>query len=72
MLNPATKQQDHAIRIYLRQHNYAVLDIPASHLNDPVSLGAFLYILARKLVTKAQAEDIRDGFDTQKSQEKDD
>lgn len=57
--NPATKQQDDAIRTYLREHNYAVLSIPASHLNDPVSLGAFLYNLARKLVTKAQAEEIR-------------
>jgi hypothetical protein len=28
MLNPATKQQDDAIRIYLREHNYAVLSIP--------------------------------------------
>lgn len=35
MLNPATKQQDDAIRIYLREHNYAVLNIPASHLNYP-------------------------------------
>ncbi|MES2438547.1 MAG: DEAD/DEAH box helicase [Verrucomicrobiota bacterium] len=70
--NPATKQQDDAIRTILRDKNYAVLSIPASHLNDPVSLGAFLYNLARKLVTKSQAEDIRDGFDTQKSQEKDD
>jgi Lhr-like helicase len=57
--NPATKQQDDAIRTYLREHNYAVLSIPASHLNDTVSLGAFLYNLARKLVTKAQAEEIR-------------
>lgn len=66
--NPATKQQDDAIRTILRDKNYAVLNIPASHLNDPASLGTFLYNLARKLVSKAQAEDIRDGYGTQKSQ----
>jgi hypothetical protein len=64
--NPATKQQDDAIRTYLRSNNYAVLDIPASHLNDPASLGTFLYNLARKLVTKTQAEQIRDGFESGK------
>ncbi|MBN8459335.1 MAG: hypothetical protein J0M04_16015 [Verrucomicrobia bacterium] len=57
--NPATKQQDDAIRTILSDRNFAVLAIPASHLNDPEALGAFLYSLARKLVGKAQAETIR-------------
>jgi hypothetical protein len=61
--NPATKQQDDAIRTYLRSNNFAVLDIPASHMNDPAALGAFLYNLARKLVSKAQADSIRARFE---------
>jgi hypothetical protein len=62
--NAATKQQDQAIRTYLRGSNFAVLELPASHLNDPASLTAFLYTLARKLVNKAQAEEIRAQFRT--------
>jgi hypothetical protein len=57
--NAATKQQDQAIRTYLRDHNFAVLEIPASHLNDPGALADFLYQLARKLVTKSAADEIR-------------
>lgn len=57
--NAATKQQDQAIRSYLREHNFAVLEVPASHLNDPEALSSFIYQLARKLVSKAQAEVIR-------------
>lgn len=57
--NAATKQNDIAIRSILRSQNFAVLEIPASHLNDPDSLADFLYQLARKLVTKSKAEDIR-------------
>ncbi|MCX6875470.1 MAG: DUF1998 domain-containing protein [Verrucomicrobia bacterium] len=34
--------------------------------NDPVSLAALLYTLARKLVNKAQAEEIRAQFQTEK------
>lgn len=60
--NPATKQQDDAIRTYLRDKNFAVLELPASHLQDPASMAAFLYTLARKLVSKAQAEEIRKNF----------
>lgn len=60
--NPATKQVDEAIRTYLRQHDYAVLELPASHLNDPDALQAFMYQLARKLVTKAEAEEIKTKF----------
>ncbi len=44
---------------YLRNQNYAVLEIPASHLNDPDSLADFLYQLARKLVARSTAEEIR-------------
>jgi hypothetical protein len=57
--NARTKQQDLAIRSYLENHNYAVLPIPASHLNDPDALAKFLYQLARKLVTKSKADEIR-------------
>lgn len=57
--NAQTKQKDIAIRALLRERNYAVLELPASHLNDPDSLAAFLYALARKLVSKSQAHDVR-------------
>ena len=58
--NAATKQKDEAIRNYLREKNYAVLSIPASHLNAPEQMSAHLYNLARKLVGKTQAEAIRE------------
>jgi hypothetical protein len=57
--NATTKQKDEAIRSYLRAQNYAVLPIPASHLNDSNALAEFLYQLARRLVSKSQAEAIR-------------
>jgi hypothetical protein len=57
--NPATKQVDDAIRTYLREHDYAVLELPASHLNDPDALQDFIYRLARKLVSRAQADEIK-------------
>jgi len=59
--NAATKQQDEAIRTYLQSRNYAVMPIPASHLNDPDALAGFLYQLARRLVSKSKADDIKSG-----------
>jgi hypothetical protein len=56
--NPTTHQQDKAIRAILRDKNYAVLELPASHLNDSQALMSFLYTLARKLISRTAADDI--------------
>jgi hypothetical protein len=58
--NAHTKQKDQAIRTLLRDKGYAVLEFPASHLNDPDATTAFVYGLARRLVPKSQADVIRD------------
>src|SRR5690606_34416362 len=57
--NPQTQAQDTAIRTLLRERDYAVMELPASHLNDPASLADFIYRLARKLVKREKAEKMR-------------
>lgn len=58
--NARTRERDAALRSLLRERNYTVFEIPASHLSDEDAMSLFLYGLARRLLTKAAAEEIRD------------
>lgn len=57
--NPTTKAKDDAIRSLLRDKDYAVMSLPASHLNDSDAMRDFIYKLARKLVKRSEADRIR-------------
>lgn len=61
--NPETAQRDAEIRTELRNLNYDVHAIPASHLYDKTSVGNFLFRLGTRLVGKTKAKALREQFD---------
>lgn len=57
--NPATAQRDRDMRSWLREKDYAVREIPASHLDDRDAMTEHLAWLARKIMGRESAQRVR-------------